>query len=276
MKSILNVKSTLHTVGPIFLLVSWGGWQSARAQQATATTPTTSTALHYLSPTAVPQPLRGPLAALGNRLQVPGLERLTEAGMYTDSNGSQSIQFTWELPGNVRIDFTGGTSHAVVFNGTSTTATAGTPSPSDDDLIESLADDRTEALLYGPGQSGFSMRFLGERFRTDKGTNKAYAGPFYDISQTFSTVAVRSDKAKRQKLYLFDSGTQLLTKTTYQIVRAGVNIKVDTAYSGWSTISGQAVPGQIVRSENGVSVFTILVKSAQVAPTAADSLFAHP
>jgi len=220
--------------------------------------------------------LRGPLAALGDRLQAPGKERLTQVGTYTDGKGSQPIRFTWELPGNVRIDLTGPAAHSIVFNGGTPAATGGSPSSADDDLMESLADDRAETLLYGTHRAGFSIRFLGSRFRTDHGADKAYAGPYYDISQTFSPVPVRSDKAQRQKLYLFDSTTQLLVKTTYQILRDGKTIRVDTAYSGWSKAAGQAVPGQIIRSENGVQAFTIVVNSAQIAPAANDALFAHP
>ena len=230
----------------------------------------------YLKPHAVPAILRGPLAALGDRLQNPGKERFTLAGTYTDGKGSQGLQLTWELPAKMRIDFIGGSPRSVVFDGTTTKANGAAPSSSDDDLIESLADDRTEALLYNLRQRGFSMRFLGNRFRTDKGANKNYTGPFYDIFQTFWTVAARSDKAPRQKLFLFDSNTGLLVQTTYKVVRAGATVTVETVYSGSSMVAGQAVPGQIVRLENSVNVFTIRITSAQMAATAADGLFTSP
>lgn len=102
---------------------------------------------HYLTIFNVPPTLRSVLTALGPRLQTPGQERFTQAGTYTDGSESRTIQVTWQIPGNLRIDLTGTSTASVVFDGTTTTATAGAPTPAQNDLIESLADDRAEAVL---------------------------------------------------------------------------------------------------------------------------------
>jgi len=240
------------------------------------TTVSASPSLQYLKPYAVPTILRAPLAALGDRLQSPGKERFTVTGTYSDGKADRPIQFTWELPGKMRIDLGGGSPRSVVYDGTASGATGGAATSSDDDLMESLADDRTEGLLYNLHQSGFAMRFLGSRFRTDNGLNKNYAGPYYDLFQTAATVSSRSDKASRHKLFIFDSLTGAFVQTKYEITRAGAAIMVETIHSGGTTIAGQAVPNQIIRRENGTTVFTITVATAQVAPTANDGLVKLP
>lgn len=268
-------KLTLHArqrVLPLLALllstpIGWG---------QTVISPASPTAPQYLTPAAVPITLRNALVALGDRLEQPGKERFTVAGTYTDNKGSQGAKITWELPGKVRIDLTGAFSHSVLSDGATTATNTGAVSPSDDDLIESLGDDRAETLLYGAVGANFPWRFLGASFRTDDGTTKNYTGPFYDIHQTAAAARVRSDQAPRSKFFCFDSGTSLLAETRYEIERNGTQVNVATVYTGWSSASGQAVPGQIIRRENGAEVFRIQVSSGQVSSAANDGVFTHP
>jgi hypothetical protein len=243
---------------------------------ASAQTATQALPVQYLKLYLTRTELRHPLMALGNRLQVAGQERLTIGGTYSDSKGTQPIQIAWELPGKIRIDFKGSSSRTIVFDGTKTASTASVAS--DDDLLESLGDDRAERLLYNYAlhQNMFAMRFLGGHFRTDFGKNPNYTGPFYDVPQSRATVPERSDKATREKLFLFDGGTGLLAETVYKVLRGVPVVHVETMYSSWSNVSGQAVPGQIVRRENGAVIFTIAVSGAAISATAADQLFALP
>jgi hypothetical protein len=249
-----------------FLLAALAG--SAMAQVSVLSLP----AGNYLKPSTTPTSLRGVLTAIGNRVQATGQERLTLAGTYIGSNGTQSIQIVWQVPGEILINFLGGAAHTIVFNGSTTATNGATPSAADNDLVESLADDRAEALLYNLRFGSVAMRILGGQFRP-AGVGAAYAGPFYDIFQTLGRVSSRSDKPTRQKQYLFDSAAHTLVEARYQTTNSGAAAFAETVYSGWSLSNGQSVPGQIVRRENEATVFTIQVTSSQVGPALNDGLF---
>jgi len=262
-------------MAPLLILLMAGMCWAQPQPVAPSTAP--STASQYLQLWAVPLTLRASLVAMGGRLQNPGQERYTLAGTYSDSKGSRGVKITWEIPGKVRIDLDGATPLSIVSDGTKTSANAGAATLlSNDDLIESLGDDRAETLLFGVNQSGFAWRFLGSWFRTDDGTTKNYTGPFYNIHQTNAPAKVRSDQAQRHKFFCFDSATALLAKTQYDIQRNGATVHVETVYTGWSTVSGQVVPGKIVRSENGANVITIQISSGQVSAAANDGSFVVP
>jgi hypothetical protein len=249
--------------------VSWSQQVAVGGLPVTSTT----SAPAYLATNSVSFFFRDPLKALGDRLQVPGKERLTASGTYSDKSGAQAIVVTWQLPGKLRIQFVGMTSRTLIFDGASTTANGGPTTSEDDDVLESLADDRTETLFWG---QKLGSRFLGSHFRTDDGKTKSYSGPYYDIHQLVYRVSCRSDKPIRTKLFYFDSTTELLVKSRYTEMRNGNEILVETAYSGWSQTASQSVPGQIVRRENGAVVFTIMIASAQIGPAVADSTFTQP
>jgi hypothetical protein len=266
----LRIRFRLRLASMLSMLLTVGF--TVCSAQSPSTGATTGSAV-YLTPSDVPSPLRRPLVVLGDRLQTPGKERLILNGTYADNNGNQNIRITWELPGKIRIDLTGTSTHTLIFDGTSATSNA---SSSDNDLLESLGDDRAETLLYEVYTSGFAWRFLGGWFRTDDGTTVNYTGPFYHIHQTGSNTRVRSDQAARHKFYCFDSNSALLTQVLYLVNNNGAPVHVQTGITGWSTVSGQAIPGQIVRSENGAVVWTIQIASGQVSATANDGLFSNP
>jgi hypothetical protein len=237
--------------------------------------PTRPPGPQYVTPYSVPNSLHDVVVAMGDRVQKPGQERLALTGTYTDSTGSHGIQITWELPNKTRIDITGGSPKSIVYDGQTTQSNAGSLSAADNDLLEGIADDRPETLLYGPKTSGLTMRLLGSRFRTDGGANKNYTGPYYDIFQSQAPVAGRTDSTRRTKLWYFDTLTGLLVKTEYTIQRNGTTVHVETAYT-WAKSGGQAVPGQIVRRENGVDVATVHVSTSQIVGAVTDGIFSKP
>jgi hypothetical protein len=89
-------------------------------------------------------------------------------------------------------------------------------------------------------------------------------------------VVVRGSNAPVWKLYCLDSQTKLLARTQYSIRKGGSSILVVASYSNWQVVQGNAIPGQIVRTENGVTVFTLTITGSSVAPLQNDSLFTHP
>lgn len=226
----------------------------------------------YLKPSTVPMTHRAPLSALGSRLQTPGNERFLLAGTYSDSNGSKGIRITWELPGKTRVDVG---SSSIVYDGTKVGGN-GTLTDQENDLMESLGDDRPETPLYGLKQLGFAERCLGGWYRTDNGTTQNYMGPFYTIYETVAPTFVRSDRSSRRKLWLFDSRTGLFLETRYDITRNGATINVSTRWSGWTKVNGNAVPAQIVRQENETTVFTVNISSGVTSASANDGIFVTP
>lgn len=226
-----------------------------------------------IAQTAVPGMAREFLVALGDRLQTGGKERFVLIGQYTTGAASVPATITWEAPGNLRFERNGAATLAVdtklgVLN-SSRLADA------EADVIESLLDDRPEAFLYGL-TNGYASRLLGTRFRTDDGKTANYTGPWYDIYQVSAPLAAAGKTVTRQKLFFFDSQTKLLARATYVSEHGGSKTTVSTEYSGWTKQDGQAVPGQIVRKENGTVVFTFRTNASTLGAAAADGVFARP
>jgi hypothetical protein len=235
-----------------------------------------ASALEYLTESGVGVFWHDQLVALGDRLQKPGKERVILTGTYTDASGTQPIRLVWELPGKLRVDLMGATPLTLISAGAGVLRKGGNAAIADDDLLESLRDDRPEIALFGGGGGHASWRFLGARFRTDDGTTPNYTGPLFDIYQIVSAAKGRSDKAIRWKLFIFDSISKLLARTQYVVERSGQDVAVETDWSSWTSTGGDPMPGQIFRLENGKPVMTINITAGQTAPTANDTIFVQP
>lgn len=232
----------------------------------------TASASDYIAPTRLPSGPRECLMALGDRIQKPGKERLTLIGSHTEGKSAVVAQLTWEVPGRIRYDRNGTVS---LISDTSGVLNAIPLAAADQDILESLLFDTAETFLYG-FVKGRAQRPLGRRFRADDGKALNYAGPWFDIYQAFVTVVTSTGSPVRQKHFYFDSDTQLLTKTTYVINRGSKDVSVTTEFNKWSNNNGQTTPGQIVRREGGVTVFTLDVISAAVVAKSDDGLFPKP
>lgn len=230
----------------------------------------------YIGQGLVPSTARDYVIALGDRIQKPGKERLTLAGVALDSKyGTTSARLVWELPGRLRFDRTGGSGSPppLIFDSNMGLTNASTLPDADLAVLESLVSDSVEAFLYGFVQ-GHAHRFLGGRFRTDNGKNPTYAGPWYDIYEAVAPPqGPPGAPPPRPKWFWFDSEGKLLIRTTYLASRGGAQIQVSTEFNKWTASAGQATPGQIVRNENGAAVFTFNIASATVGPAANDGLF---
>ena len=229
----------------------------------------------YVTQTLVPSNVREFLIALGDRVQKPGKERLTLIGTHTDQSGVVPAQLVWEVGGRLRFDRTTVPPNSLVFDNVAGLLNAASVSDSDLAVLESLLDHSPESFLYGFVQ-GRAHRFLGGRFRTDDGKAPNYTGPWFDIYERFAPVPVVTDAPLRQKHFYFDSQTKLFAKATYIVVKGGAKVVVSTEQSKWKVNAGQATPGQIVRKEGGVTVFTFDIASAVVGPALADGLFPKP
>jgi len=216
---------------------------------------------------------RSTLIALGDRLQKAGSERIVYTGSLTDASGATPATVTWELPGYLRLDLAA-RSKTYLIDAVAGVSNAAGLNETERDMLESLHNDIPEAFLYNvSGTTAF--RFLGARFRNDNGKDKNYQGPYYDVFQTGGPVLTRKNEVA-WKLYYFDSHTKLLAKTTYHLRRGSAAVPVVVEFSNWTVVQGNAVPGQIVRRENGVVVFTLSVKAAAIGPHQDDGIFSNP
>jgi hypothetical protein len=230
-------------------------------------------AFTYLAISAMPSAARDHLAALGDRLRRPGKERLTVSGQYDDPvHAGGAASYVWEIPGRVHLERAGHAPVTVDPSSPSYQAQLKQLSAGDAGIIESLLDDGPEGFLYGIVQ-GHARRFLGSRFRLDDGANPSYAGPWFDIYENVGHARSLSGTPLVQKHFFFDSVTKLLVRTTYSDSHTGAPVLVLTEFSGWTSQAGQAVPGRIVRKENGVAAFALNVTAATVGPPANDGVF---
>lgn len=225
----------------------------------------------YLTPN-LPSAVIGLLQHYGNRLQQPGNERLNLIGTYTDSGGSSAAVVVTDITGNARMQLIGAVNKVIVSNGNQTNTNGAAASDSDKNVLESIEDDASESFFYSWSR-GAGVRFLGARYRADNGTSATYNGPWYDIYEVTGKSGSGQSAAQFKKLFYVDSELRQLAQTRYQLQRNGVTVNVQTVFSGWSVVNGQAVPGTIQRFENGQQVFSLTISSGQTGPALSDSIF---
>ncbi len=220
-------------------------------------------------PPQFPIQVVGKVAAMGNRLQVPGQERVVMTGTLTQSGTNSSVKISYQLPNLFRIDETG---RSFGFSGSGNWNSTGSLAPADQDLMETFLDDSSEATFYALLHTA-GLRVIALRARMDDGTTPNYTGPWSDIFDVLGASQARSDHAPRQKHYYFDSQTQLLSRVRYRILRSGATVEVETQRSNWTTVNNQAVPGTITRIENGQTIFTFTANSTTLSAAASDGTF---
>jgi hypothetical protein len=214
------------------------------------------------------------LAALGNRLEKPGKERLTLMGtLRTTTAEMREFAATLEFPEKLRLVVGGPKNRVVTFDGEQAEVLGLPPTADELDLIETLAYDSAEHFFAAQMQ-GNAMRFLGARFRTDDGSTPDYDGPYFDIYKIADQIKA-SGQERAAKLYYFNSDTLLLERVTYVANRAGSEISVETKLTDWRVVDGQQVAHRIERLENGQPVFVLNIRSAGLGQRAEDGIFAR-
>jgi hypothetical protein len=238
---------------------------SARAQ--------TNSGGRLLSAVQLPAPISKYRAALKGFFDMPGHERRILQGTVTYNGNSVPFTFTRELDNNVRLDVGAPGNRSILL----VTSIAGSPrvfqSPAgasdqmNHDLLELLASDAPDALLYLFGTSSRTI-WMGERYQP-AGTTPSYPGPFTDVIASVEVTPYQGGSQERLKRFFFDSSTKLLTSVLY-VSAVGAT---DVEYSGWTTSNGQVCPGTITRSQLGSVQFTATVQSCSSAASAEDGLF---
>ena len=229
----------------------------------------------YVRPAALMPQLRWNLQALGDRLERRGKERITLTGTLTQKGESQSMPFivVREFSNRLRLAFPVGLQTRVLtFNGERGEGIQGGPNSSEEDLIETMLYDTAEHFFISQMQ-GAATRSLGSRFRTIEDSRADYAGPFYDIFEVTAPVRSRSDAREETRQYCFNSDTHLLEIVKYGVLRNGLETRIEIRLTNWRQVDEQRFPSQIVRSENGTPITTLILSSATVSPSLDDGLF---
>ena len=211
--------------------------------------------------------------ALGDRLQVPGKERLVLAGTLTQSGQTAPATITMELPASVRIDIASKPTRVLIFDGTKSSASDNRFSAADYDLLESILEDAPERLLYsltGPS----AMRIIAHRFPTNGGKLPGYKGPWEDVYEFFQKVQAAATPVVRQKHFYFDSVTRLGTRVKYAVKQSnGTTALIETQRTDWHMVNGQQVPNVITRLQNGAVQLQFNSARQSFGGIAADGLF---
>lgn len=219
--------------------------------------------------------LRWSLAALGDRLEKPGKERLTMLGKIKLSGESQDtpVRITYEHPGRLRFENLGGDRQARTIDFDRRSGHGdGKQDRVEQAIIETLVFDTVDGF-FEQQMSGAATRFLGTRFRLDDGSAADYAGPYYDIYQVSEPVEDNSATQYRRKFYYFNSDTLLMERVRYWVDRAGVQTNIEVQMSDWRKVQDQQLPGRIVRLENGDPVLTISINSVGIGARVTDAVF---
>jgi hypothetical protein len=203
--------------------------------------------------------LRSNFMALGDRLQKAGRERITITGTLVNSSGSNPVKVVMERGGKVRVDQS---SKSIIFDGKSSSSNL---SANDKDLLESFSDDLPDTLIEAAAL-GNGFRFIGQRFLDPKGGSCDY----YDAA---TPAKVNPKSTPQIKRYCFDSNTKLLSWVQHQSGN-GKNVStIETHFSDWTIIQGQAVAGTVSRIQDGTPVFTLKVQEVDISRSANDNLF---
>lgn len=217
---------------------------SSGAKGSTGPTATT------IVPASVPPgEARDYLSTLGKRLTNASLAQSVRTGTFTNAAGTSTITLTWQNPGKIRAVIVGPSVQTITWNGSAKQGLSSL-TPANDDLLDTLADDCSEAFFFTVAH-GAGLRLLAPHARTDGGKNPNYAGPWYTVYQRFAPAP--STGTLTGKVFIFDEATGLLAKVRYLQGKTPVEIQ----YSNWQLRNGEYTPGTIVRLSGGQTEFTL-------------------
>ena len=230
--------------------------------------------LHIRPGRILPQ-LHVALRALGDRLEQPSKERLTVIGVLRqDESPPAPFTLISELPGQARLTLQNGIGQRTfTFDGQSVVSSDGSLNQRDFATLETLVYDTAERFFVGQ-MASTTPRALGINFRADDGTAPNYTGPFYDIYQVTDNIKTDPTLRRQNKLYCFNSATQLLERVRYTEIRSGKPVRVEVQIDDWRPDQNQQIPRRITRLENDVPVLTLTIASTVVGSKLEDGTFA--
>jgi outer membrane lipoprotein-sorting protein len=224
--------------------------------------------------------LHSALDAYGDRLEKPGKERLIATGTIsnadTTANEKVPVRLVFEFPDKLRIEKQkAGKMETTIFDGKTKIKLNDVLKQEEEKELESLVFDSVDHFMAAH-LTRTPLRFLGDRFRLDDGTNPKYTGSYYDIYQItepqFDANNVKKDTLQ-EKLYFFNSDNHKLERITYQVVDKKVKTDVVVELSGWQKLDGQVLPTTMTRFENGKQTITLTISALALSTRANDDTF---
>ena len=189
------------------------------------------------------------------------------SGTLTKGGQKLPVTLTYELPGSIRLQY-GNENRITAFDGNGPKASN---SINDDDeaLMEALAFDIPETFLFNL-VAAQHPRILGFGFSVEGETPFGSTVDIYELTQT-----VRSGQsaAKVTKQFQFDSPTSLLRRVSYSRIRSGIVTRVHTEFSEYGNVNGNALPGRMIRRENGQVLYDIQWAATVVGAKKDDNAF---
>jgi hypothetical protein len=142
----------------------------------------------------------------------------------------------------------------------------------DYDLLASLANDSLDQFAAAQIQGAVTeVAPMTMRLSVTPADTAAYR-----LVHVAGNVVEQGTNTRMSKAYCIRSDNHYVGRVMYQTTVNGAQVNVQTVYSGWFTVQGQIVPGNISRYENGVQTFSFAVKSASISGAAADGMFVIP
>jgi hypothetical protein len=278
-------------------LLAWGGWAmhrqgwfakpflslaSASARPARAQpTPVNATMLRVQRARLWPQ-FQQTLAAVGDRFEVKGKERLVLTGtLQRKSQGTDAvpIRLIVQYPDLFRLEEQRAQRVLVTtFDGAKKEGikrAAGTAlTPQDADEIETLIFDGVDHLFAGQ-MAGLAKREIGAYLPLEQATSRADNGPRYHVYEIIDRITVQPVERLQRKLYYFNTQTALPEVIRYQTEHERPS-QVEIRLSEWQKFAGQVLATTVVRLEDKQEVLRLRVNAATVQPAADDGIFTLP
>ncbi len=229
--------------------------------QSSPSTTNSSNANGLVDPAALPDVLSAALMAAGARMTTASNAQLMLAGTITDSNGTRSAQIVVQAPGYLSYS---DQTKTLTFNGSMFQSSAGQLTSSDQRIIESLLAHLPDTVFLQIAAGG-GMRSIGSHFRTDNGKTANYSGPFWTLLafSPISRTGLTPGQPLQESMFL-----AVNEKTGFldEVRLASPQSVTQTQFINWTQQTGQWVPTQIVRLENGQQVLSFQIQQASAGP----------
>lgn len=223
--------------------------------------------VRYLDPRSLPAILRRYARAAGDRLWIPGHERLVLQGTASVNGQDSAWSGLVELPGKVRIQY-GRERRTAVFDLDQASGT-GTLTDEDEAALETLSYDTPDGFLFSIA-NGNGPRVLGFAFQA---AARAGFASRVDIHEAVQTIRSRKKRLPVAKHFEFDTTTGLLSRVTYTTLRNGAPVPVNVTYDDYVVVNSQHLPTRISRREAGGVTLDLTVSTAAVVAAQNDNAF---
>jgi len=259
---VVRESKTLSNIAILFAAIT----AAALGQQPQAKT-------SFVTFSSVPSHLYQHWKAYGDRIAKPGAERIVASGTvirratpFAAASSPASVTVLIEYPGRARVDEAGKGSAS--FDVGLTTGNSSAQSTEDvGDMLELLVEDFSDGFFRIATAEG-RQRWIGENFRSAD-----VPGRLYDIAEVTFQSSVRGAVTTQVKTYFFDSKTKLLAKVAYRESKTRGLVAVESEFSDWVQVSGQAVPKTLVRREDGVEMLRVSLSQVAITAAASDGSF---